>query len=419
MNPNSNQSRTPLKRRQFIQSALAVGASVAVSTLIPGSALGLDGATAANDRFTLALIGCGGQGRGDMGNFLWFPDVQVVAVCDVVRDHFMEAKRQVDSRYGNSDCATTFDFHDIAHREDIDTVLIGTPDHWHEGVSVYCMKHGKDVYCEKPETLTINQGKRMRDAVYRYNRVFSGGSQRVWQDYNAYHKLVRGGVLGEVKEAWANLGGHSGPCDLPAEPTPEGVDWDRWCGPTLYRPFHPNLIRGGFRPYRAYSGGSMTDWGCHTIGGCMFALNLQDTGPVEILPPNGADVKNLTFVFANGAKIYYGGGWDGIINFRGSEGDVSEQAIREGKYKIPDLYIPNYHGGANNIYRDFANCVRTREKPFRNIDRAHRTATVAHLGNIAYWLNRPLKWDPVAEQIVGDAEASRWLDRAKRAPYDC
>lgn len=402
-----------MTRRDLLRSSLAL----AGCALIPGAALGKDGTTAANERVTMALIGCGGQGRGDMSNFLRYDDFQVIAACDVVRNHFLEAKRMIDGRYGNNDCFTTYDYRDIANRDDIDTVLIGTPDHWHESISIYCMKHGKDVYCEKPETLTIMAGKRMRAAVSRYNRVFSGGSQRVWQDYNPYHKLVRGGVLGEVKEAWANVGGPSSDFDLPAMETPEGVDWDRWCGPTEWHAFHPNLISGGFRPYRDYSGGGTTDWGCHAFGGCMFALGLQDTGPVEIIPP-GPDHPNLALVFENGVKIYHGGGWDGVINFRGTEGDVSEKDIRDGKYQIPNIYIPHYHGGAGSIYRDFANCVRTREKPFRSIERAHRTATVAHLANIAHWLKRTIHWDPVKEEIIGDPEASLWMDRAKRAPYN-
>ena len=402
-----------LTRRDMLKSTLVL----AGCGLVPGAALGLDGTTAANERVTMALIGCGGQGRGDMSNFLGFPDFQVIACCDVVRDHFLAAKRQVDGRYGNSDCETTYDYRDIAHREDIDTVLIATPDHWHENISIYCMKYGKDVYCEKPETLTINAGKRMREAVNRFNRVFSGGSLRVWQDYQGIHKLVRAGVLGEVKEGWANVWGPSGEFDLPAQETPEGVDWDRWCGPTVWHPFNQTLIKGGFRPYRDYSGGGTTDWGCHTFGGIMFAMDLQDTGPVEINPPSVTGKGNLTFVFANGFKMHHGGGWDGVINLRGTEGDISEKDMREGKYQIPDIYIPNYHGGADTIYRDFANCVRTRQKPFRNIERAHRTATCAHLGNIAYWLDRTIHWDPVAEEIVGDPEAALMMDRAKRAPY--
>jgi predicted dehydrogenase len=279
------------------------------------------------------------------------------------------------------------------------------------------MKNGKDVYCEKPECLTIREGRRMVDIARRYGRVFSGGSQRVWGDYNWFHKMVRGGAIGEVKEAWVNVGGPSGPCYLPPVEVPPDVDWDRWLGPAPRRPFHPDLITGGFRPFRDYSGGGMTDWGCHTFGGALFALQLHETGPVEIIPPDGKEYPQLTYVFQNGVKIYHQGGWDGILNFRGTEGEISEKGDRAGnKQPPPDIYIPNYKG-EGGIFGDFLHCVRTRELPFRDIERAHRTATVSHLGNIAYWLNRRLKWDPVKEEIVGDAEAHRWLDRPKRAPW--
>lgn len=370
-----------------------------------------------NDRIVMGCIGMGGQGRGDMGGFLGFNDVQVVAVCDVVGEHCRLAKEMVDGRYGNKDCQSYRDFQEILHRPDIDAVLIGTPDHWHAVISIEAMKNGKDVYCEKPETLTIREGRQMTTIARRFGRVFSGGSQRVWGDYNWFHKMVRGGRIGQPLEAWVNVGGPSGPCYLPPIAVPQDVDWDRWLGPAPYRPFHPTLIAGGFRPFRDYSGGGMTDWGCHTFGGALFCLGLHTTGPVEIIPPDGKDYAQLTYKFANGVRIYHGGGWDGILNFRGTEGELSEKGDRAGnKPEPPDIYIPNYKDD-RGIFGDFIHCVKTRERPFRDIEIAHRTATVAHLGNIAYWLDRPLRWDAEKEEIVGDAEANRWLDRPKREPW--
>jgi len=161
----------------------------------------------------------------------------------------------------------------------------------------------------------------------------------------------------------------------------------------------------------------MTDWGCHTFGGALFCLDLHKTGPVEIIPPDGEDYPQLTYKFANGIRIYHGGGWDGILNFRGTEGEISTKGDRSGnKQSPPDIYIPNYKGN-RGIFGDFIECVKTREKPFRDIEIAHRTATVCHLGNIAYWLNRPLKWDSEKEEIIGDPEANRWLDRPKREAW--
>ena len=145
----------------------------------------------------------------------------------------------------------------------------------------------------------------MTEVARQYGRVFSGGSQRVWGDYNWFHKMVRGGRLGEVKEAWVNVGGPSGPCNFKHEPTPAGVDWDLWLGPAPWRPYNESLTKGNFRPFRDYSGGGMTDWGCHTFGGALFSLNLHETGPRHILPPDGKDIERLTYVFDNGVKIYH------------------------------------------------------------------------------------------------------------------
>jgi predicted dehydrogenase len=401
-----------LTRRGFLRKG--AGAALAAPLVVRSYAYG----AGPNDRIVMGCIGMGGQGRGDMGGFLGFEEVQVVAVCDAVGQHRQLAKEAVDQRYGNTDCKACGDFREIIGRGDIDAVLIATPDHWHAIISIEAMKRGKDVYCEKPETLTIREGRQMVEIARRYGRVFSGGSQRVWGDYNWFHKMVRGGAIGDVKEAWVNVGGPSGPCYLEPVPTPDDVDWEMWLGPAPRRPFHPQLIKGGFRPFRDYSGGGTTDWGCHTFGGALFCLGLHKTGPVEIVPPDGKEHPQLTVKFANGVRIYHGGGWDGILNFRGTEGEISEKGDRQGrKQEPPDIYIPNYkgHGG---IFGDFLHCVRTRERPFRDIEIAHRTATVCHLVNITYWLNRPLKWDAVKEQIVGDAEANRWLDRPKREPWN-
>jgi predicted dehydrogenase len=343
-----------------------------------------------------------------------FPQVRVVAVCDVVGEHCAMAKNMVDRRYGTRECRAYTDFREIVTRDDIDAVLIGTPDHWHAIISIEAMKNGKDVYCEKPETLTVREGRAMVTVARRYARVFAGGSQRVWGDYNWFHKMVYGGRIGEMREAWVGVGGPSGPCNLPPVPTPSSVDWDMWLGPAPWRPYHPSLTKGGFRPYRDYSGGGMTDWGCHGFGGALFTCNLHTTGPVEIIPPDGKEYKRLTYIFENGVRIYHGGGWGGILSFRGTEGELPD---RSGKRPSPpDIHIPHYKG-RGGIFGDFLHCVRTRERPFRDIEIAHRTATHCHLGNIAYWTNRRLKWDPHTEKIIGDPEASRWLDRTKREPW--
>ena len=399
--------RQRMTRRGFLRASVA--AAGVAPWFVNARAFG------ANDRITMGCIGMGGQGTGDMRGFLGHKEVQVLAVCDVAERKRQNAKSIVDAHYGNVDCTACNDFREITSRDGIDAVLIATPDHWHALVSVDAMRHGKDVYCEKPETLTIREGRIMVRTARRYGRVFSGGSQRVWGDYNGFHRAVRGGAIGQVREAWVNVGGPSQECYLPGQPVPAGLDWDLWLGPTPRVPFHSGRLN--FRPWRDYSGGGMTDWGCHGFGGALFCCNLHETGPVEILPADGKDRPQLTYVFANGVRIYHGGGWGGILSFRGTLGEVPERGAGPSRRReTPNIHIPNYKG-SGGIFGDFLHCVRTRERPFRDIEIAHRTATHCHLGNIAYWLNRRLKWDPVREEIVGDPEAARWLDRPKREPW--
>ena len=230
-------------------------------------------------------------------------------------------KRIVNDHYKNQDCKEYNDFRDVLARADIDAVLIGTPDHWHAIITIEACKAGKDVYCEKPECLTIREGRAMVDAVRRYGRVFSGGSQRVLGDYGDWPRLVRGGALGRDQgSASPTAGGPRATATSSRRPIPPGVDWEMWLGPAPWRPFHDSLINGGFRPFRDYSGGGMTDWGAHRFGAAMFATGLHKTGPVEIIPPDGKDHKLLTYVFANGMKMYHGGTSD--ITYKGTEGEL-------------------------------------------------------------------------------------------------
>jgi hypothetical protein len=394
-------------RRRFLQTTgLALLAPSALAAPAPGQG----GRPPASERITMGTIGCGGQGTGDMGGFLGFPEVQMVAVCDVVPAHRQRAKDIVDRRYRNSDCTAYNDFRDLLARPDIDAVLIATPDHWHALITIEACKAGKDIYCEKPESLTVKEGRAMVQAVRRYGRVFSGGSQRVLGDYGDWPRLIRNGALGEVREVFVDCGGPPSDCYLPAQPIPQGLDWDMWLGPAPWRPFHTTLINGSFRPFRDYSGNGMTDWGAHRFGAAMFAVGLETAGPVEITPPDGGEHRHLTYRFANGLRMYHGGTSD--IAYKGSEGELP------GRHPTPASLaaIPGYKGNGG-IFGDFLHCVKSRERPFRDIEIAHRAATVCHLGNIAYYLHRPLRWDAVHEQIIGDEEANRMLDRPKREPW--
>ena len=207
-----------LSRRALLKRAAVTGAGVGLPLIVRASALGADGGVAASDRITMGAIGVGGRGTGVMGGFLGSGQVRVLAVCDVYKPHRDRAKGIVDGRYGGKDCAACVDFREITRRDDIDMVLIATPDHWHALTAIDACEHGKDVYCEKPLSLTIREGRAMVEAARRYERVFSGGSQRVYGDYGRLARYVHDGSLGRIEEVWVNVGGPSKPCDLPAEP---------------------------------------------------------------------------------------------------------------------------------------------------------------------------------------------------------
>jgi predicted dehydrogenase len=400
-------------RRTFLKSAAAVAA---FPMIVPSSALGDDKKPAASERIVMGFVGLGGQGSGDMGGFMGHKQVQIVAVCDVDRNHRNNAKKAVEGRYGPG-CADYVDYRDVVTRPDIDAIFCATPDHWHALVTIEAMRNGKDVYCEKPESLTIQQGQMMVETARRYGRVFSGGSQRVWEDYNYCHRMVRGGAIGKVTDVYVNVGGPPDDMIRPAMPVPDGFEWDMWLGPAPYRPYNKDYHPFNWRGCRDFSGGQTTDWGAHGFGGASYACEVHETGPVEIYPADGKEYKQVTLVFANGIRFHHGGGWDGVISIRGTEGEISERGPRDKNKKmdIPNIQVPNYKGPG--IFGDFLHCVKTREHPFRDIAIAHRTVSICHMINICYYLNRPLKWDPVKEVFVGDAEANRWLSRPMRGPW--
>lgn len=401
-------------RRSFIKT---VGAAIALPTIIPASALGADGQPPPSGRVAMAGIGMGGQGSGDLGQFLGDNRVQVVAVCDVKNQHLERIKNNVNGRYKNQDCKGYVDYREVIARDDIDLILCGTPDHWHAQITIDAMKRGKDVYCEKPLTLTITEGRKMVETARKYGRVFSCGSQRVIGDYGALACAAQSGRFGKILEVYADPGGPPRMCYLPGEPIPPNtIDWDLWLGPAPWVPYHPfrcaaayGLGGQGFRTWYDYSGGMMTDWGGHKFGAALHGMCLDHTGPTEILPPDGKDNKYLTYVFANGMKLHVGEGGPKYVCEKGVA-----QPLRE--FKVPPG-LRWYEDGANSPIKDLVNCVFTRKRPFQDVEYAHRTATVCHLGNICYKLNRKLKWDPEKEDFVGDSEASRLVDRPRRGPW--
>ncbi|MCY2953580.1 MAG: Gfo/Idh/MocA family oxidoreductase [Planctomycetota bacterium] len=418
-----------LKRRDFLKVAAA---AIAFPYFVPASARGQARRPAPSDRIVMAGIGIGNQGGGDNSVFQGMPDVQMVAICDVKKNIRDRAKANIDRRYNNSDCKAYTDFRELLQRPDIDAIHMAVPDHWHALLAVFAMLNGKDVYCQKPLSLTVHEGRQMVLTANRLGRVFSCGSQRVWDDYKNVHRMVRSGSVGQVREGYVDNGGPSKPCDLgPEGLIPEGMDWDMWLGPAPMAPYNPKRCDGGYglggntwRSYREYSGGGMTDWGGHKIAAALFAMGLEHAGPVSVNPPDGKDYRYLTYTFANGAKLYHAP--NAPANLRdvsivGTNGIARNQPGGRGGRGSPAPEVPAWdfdaYKGTRSIYDDFILCVKTRQKPFQNAEVAHRAASCCHLGNICYWLNRPLKWDPAKEDFINDAEASRWLSRPMRAPW--
>ncbi len=407
MKKTSTILNSAMSRRGLLKSAVA---SIPVPYILTSTALGAGDTPAASERIVMGGIGIGNMGGGDQGAFLGRAEVQYVAVCDVRKDHRERAKGRVDGRYGNKDCAAYNDFRELLARDDIDAIHCATPDHWHGIVVVRACEAGKDVYCQKPESICVREGRAMVDAARKYGRVVSGGSQRVLGDYGNLARKVWAGEVGNLKEVFVNVGGPSKECNLEGQPVPDGIDWDMWLGPAPYAPYHPYRISGSFaingtswRSWRDYSGGGMTDWGAHKFGGAMFVADIRDQGPTDVIPPDGKDVKYLTYMFPGGLKLYHSPG----------KGNVDVVGDNQ---SVPAKPFPSYQG-KGGIYGDFLHCVRTRQKPFRDIERAHKTMCVCHLGLIAYQLGRPLKWDAEKETCPGDDAANRLLDRPRREPW--
>jgi len=409
-NGTPERGRSPIgSRREFLKTAAGVAVAPYV---IPSSALGADDRPAPSERIVMGGIGIGNMGRGDMGAFLGRKDVQYVAVCDVRKGSREGAKARADKRYGNNDCVAYNDFREILGRDDIDAIHCATPDHWHAIVVTGACRSGKDVYCQKPETLTLREGKLMVEAARRYGRVVSGGSQRVLQDYRGVVNKGWGGELGKIKSINVNVGPLPRPCNKEPQPVPDGFDWDMWLGPAPWAPYHPHRCSGSFaingtswRSFSDYSGGGMTDWGAHHFGGATFAIDVRDMDPEEVTfaTENGRDY--LTFRYPNGILLYHNHPGMGNLHVVGTPGEKREPKP-----------VPTYKG-QGGIYGDFIECVKTRERPFRDIEIAAHTLAVCHLGLIAHALKRSLKWDAAKQEFPGDEEANRYRDRARREPW--
>jgi predicted dehydrogenase len=431
--------RNGMSRRAFVATAAA-----AVPLLIPRSVLGDDKKPGANARLTIGCIGMGTMLRGHLNHYLKNePETQVVAVCDVDKTRRENAKKTVEEHYGkekkNGDfkgCDAYVDFHELIGRKDIDAVVIATPDHWHAIPALEAIKARKDVYCEKPLTLTIHEAKTLIDAVRKHERVFQTGSQqRSEKGFRVACELVRSGRIGKVKTVYVNVGSPSKPCDLPGEEAPEGLDWDRWLGPAPKRPYHHELSPRGvhqhfpnWRNYREYSGGMMTDWGAHHFDIAQWGLGMDESGPVEIIPPEDPKAeRGVKYVYANGVEVIHAEKDDKGKNVNGVTfvGDSGRVFVNRGylasdpedlhKQPLTEKDVHLYESPGQQ--KDWLNCIKSRKRPICDVEIGARSVTVCHLGNLAYWNHRKLRWDPKEWRFIDDAEAQKWLDRERREGY--
>lgn len=416
----------PISRRRFIRTGAAAAAAW---TIVPRRLLGGPGFTPPSDTLTRAVVGVGGMGRGH----LFYPGAVVRAVCDVDRGHLAAAVEAC-----GPDVAAYTDFREVLERPDIDIVHIATPPHWHAPISIAAAEAGKDVWCEKPMTRTIAEGRAVVRAVERTGRIFRVNTWFRFQDrfygfgtaVKPVKKVVQSGLLGWPLKATVSAATGfdwkfywSGLTNLPPEPVPPELDYEFWLGPAPYKPYHPHRVHGTFRGYWDYDGGGLGDMGMHYLDPVQYLLGKDDTSPVEVwadCPQQHPDAcgswRRIEMKYADGCVIVLDGenrdrnapfleGPGGRL-FPGLESDIPR--LREVADGLPD---------PEPQLTDFAEAVRTRRKFALNESNGHRSCTLVNLGKIAVQLGRHLRFDPAAERFVGDEEANRLIDQPMRAPW--
>lgn len=454
MKKNEDTTQNNTTRRDFLKATAATSA-IAVPYFAPASVFG---STAPSNRITLACIGVGNQGFPNMQRFLGHDDCQVVAVCDVNRGshgykedkHFYgrePAKQEVEKHYAKNrssgnykGCEAYRDYRDVIARDDIDAVMIVTPDHWHSIMTIDAAEAGKDIYCEKPLGLTIADQQAMIKAVRKNGRILqTGNHERSNPNVRAACEMVRNGAIGKVKRIITHVGRHNkvgpGPGWEPT-PIPEGFDYDMWLGPAPEAPYHKDRCLYRFRFHSDYAGGQLTNFGAHSNDMAQWGLGMDDSGPVKVehvysdfLPEgslfNAATYIHVRYTYANGTILdcqtadpsvrCIFEGTDGVIRVdnKGQNFATFPESIKLDTGKdYPKAYASN-----DDHQRNFLDCVKSREEPNAPVEVGHRTASVCHLGNIAIALKAKLEWDPVKEQFKGSDEANELLTRSERTTW--
>jgi hypothetical protein len=461
--------------------AVAFSGIVAAPWIIPSSARGADGNVEPSGRIAVGVIGKGLMGSGHLRRLAGDRDIQVVAVCDVDRLRREDGKRRVEATYAARSsgtyrgCAAYNDYRELLARADIDAVVIVTPDHWHTLQAIDAAKAGKDIYCEKPISITVRQGRELVETVRRYGRIFQTGTQyRSIPTIRQICDFVRKGGLGKVRQGftlWTSLGGFFGAprfapyrhlmdvensgksyaplsITLPAEPVPEGLDWDLWVGPALWHPYNPAYHLNpspGVVPWafcEDFGAASVTWHHSHSADVIQYALGAENSGPIELIHPSSGAYPTLTCKYGNGTLLHlvdhwgmvkdlynavpetarlagnFGGvfvgerGWVTSMSTGGPVEGGPEEIFEEMKLKTRQVNI-----GENNHHANWLECIRTRRRPNCDEEIGHRSASLGHLIIIAHTLQRSLKWDPAREQFLGGDAANRLLARAMRPPW--
>jgi predicted dehydrogenase len=429
----------PVSRRHFLKNS-ALATAIAASPLILPS--GLRAQNGPSKKLTVGIIGCGNISDSHYPVILGYPEsVRILAVCDVDRERREASAARVNKEYGNNDCKTYADFRELNQRPDIDVVFVLVPDHWHALVAIDAMRNGKDVYVEKPLTLTIAEGRALVNAARKYQRMTQTGAQsRSRKPFHDVAEFVRNDGLGKLHRVEVDIPPNNRYCGATwkPEPVPAGLDWEMWLGPSPWRPYTSIGCHYNFRFISDNAAGQVTNFGAHGIDIAQWALDMDNSGPVEIeghgeFPSSGlftnATKVDFTVRYANGVpmtcRTHYagasGGGW--TVRFIGERGTVQvarDRVVASDNNLLREVNKPNPRiplTVSKNHHENFFESVRTRKPAISEVEVGHRTATVCNLGQISMMLGRKLRWDPAKEEFVGDEMADRLRSRAMRAPW--
>ena len=429
-----------LSRRNLLKVAGAAAAAAVIGPyIVPASARGADRIPSPSNRVTMGFIGVGGRGSALLSNFLGIKDAEVLAVCDVKKAARDQAQRGVNKQYAKESCGTHVDFRELLGRADVDAVVVGSTDHWHVPLALAAVRAGKDVYCEKPLGLSVEQDIALRDAVQRYGRVFQFGTQErsSWSTRQAC-EIVLNGWIGKVHTIKVGTRYSRSSGNYPAKPVPAEIDYDLWLGPAPVEPYCDERVSNSHWFHISdYSLGFIAGCGIHTIDMATWGNGTDLTGPLEVegtgeFPRDGlcdnALAWNVNLKFANGVMMNFTDGQKNPlgVRFEGTEGsvfvlerhlggtyDAEPKSLLKRTLEPGDIHLPV----SNHHQENFIECCKSRARTVAPIEVAVRSDTLCHLSDIAMRLGRKVKWDPEKEDFVNDAEASRMLTRPMRSPW--